>query len=110
MVGTVAGVKARRFERRMSKEQPEAPASKGPLTSLLGACTVTLCSTALAEEKHSLPASRSRDRQQILRIEQKNRESEHLMTLINAQPLPDQGRRFSTAFSDASDKSVTSDY
>jgi hypothetical protein len=109
MVGTVAGVRARRFERRMSKQ--ENPASQGPLSSLLAACSVQLCSTGRAERPESeqvLPASRSRDRQEILRIEQRAEELGHLRHLIKANPLPDGGRRLSRS-SAGSDKSVFSE-
>lgn len=114
MVGTVAGVKARRFERRMSKEQSEAPASQGPLSSLLAACSVTLCRTGPADAKDpeitTLLGSRSRDRAEVLRIEQRVAESNHLRTLVNANPLPEGGRgRRPSRSSDMSDKSVISD-
>jgi hypothetical protein len=50
----------------------------------------------------------SRRRTTLLRVEQRAAESEHLRSLINANPLPEGGRRFSRG-SDMSEKSVTSE-
>jgi len=106
---SASGARARRFERRLSKEQPEDPVSLGPFSSLLAACSVTLCSTGQAEvDRSGWPVSRTRSAQEILQIEQRAAETRHLRSLINANPLPDDGRRPSKS-SDMSDKSVTSD-
>jgi hypothetical protein len=108
MVGTVSGVRARRFERRMARENAGL-ASQGPLSSLLGACSVSLCSATQADDaRNILLESRNRERQEIIRVEQRAAESEHLRSLINANPLPYGGRRLSRS-SDTSEKSVTSD-
>jgi hypothetical protein len=123
MVGVVAGVKAR----RMSKEHPSTPGSgsslsQGPFSSLFSACSISMCSNAQTGDGPNFlleRAASSKENQELLRAKQQQAEAEHLRTLINAQPLPQDGRRPSKNSdmfggrswrnSDMTEKSVSSD-